>query len=154
MPSPRRVRLALIVLPVLSASGGCYAYLPAADPGALEGKRISLTLTDSGSVVMASRVGPAVAAIEGTYVADSAGSYLVSVLTTRQRSGQEVDWRGEHVAVARPLVATVEERTFSRPRSLLAGGLAAVGLAAITAALRGKGENTGSANGGGPPVVQ
>jgi hypothetical protein len=151
----RRTALLVAALPAAIGTLGCYAYLPARDAGALQGKRASFALTDSGSVVLAPRIGPSIVAIEGRYAGDSAGVYLVDMLVTRQRNGAEADWHGERVAVARPLVASLEQREFSAPRSFLAGALAAIGVAAITAAIRGKGDNGTLGSGtGGKPVPQ
>jgi hypothetical protein len=134
--------------------GACYEYLPARTPASLLGQRVQLTLTDSGSVVMASRVGPSVDAIEGDLVADSAGSYVVGVTVTRARNGTESDWRGERVAVAHPLVASFAERRFSRSRSTFAGALMTAGIVAITVSLRGNGESSGGAPTPGRPSGQ
>jgi hypothetical protein len=140
MMHPRRYALVLATLPGVFGTLGCYAYLPARDANALVGRRLSISLTDSGSVVLASRVGASVVGMEGTYMGDSAGSHLMSVLLTRQRSGAESDWKGEHVSIPRALVVSVEEREFSPSRTAFAGVLAAAGAFAATVAFRGKGE--------------
>lgn len=151
---PPAVRLGAAVLATLG-NVACYSYLPPRNMAELQGKRASLALTDSGSVVLASRIGPGITAIEGTFLGDSAGQYVLAMLVSRQRNGAEADWRGEHVVVAHPLVTSVEIRAFSAPRSLLAGALATIGVAALTAALRGKGDNGSLGNGtGGKPVPQ
>ena len=147
--------IVLATLPATVNAVGCYAYYPARDAGALQGQRASLSLTDSGSVVLAPRIGASVVAMEGRYAGDSAGAYLIDLAVTRTRSGTEADWRGERVAVPRVLVASLEQREFSAPRSALAGVLASVGLVAITVALRGKGDNGGLGSGtGGKPSPQ
>jgi hypothetical protein len=132
----------------------CYEYLPARDPGSLIGQRVQVSLTDSGSVVLASKVGPSVEAIEGDLVADSAGSYLVAVSVTRVRVGSETDWRGERVAIAHPLVASLAERRFSRSRSMFAGALMTAGVVGVTVGLRGGGESSGGVPGTGRPPGQ
>jgi hypothetical protein len=137
----RRIRPLLALCALFGTA--CYEYLPSREPASLVGRRVQLALTDSGAIAMAAQVGPSVDAIEGTLVGDSAGVYLVSVVATRARSGVETDWRGERVRVARPLVATVAERRFSRSRSTFAGALMTGGMAAITVALRGSGGATG-----------
>ncbi len=142
----RRSALALAALPAVLGTLGCYAYLPVRDESALTGRRASLLLTDSGSVVLGSRIGAGMVALEGVYLGDSASSHLLAVSQSRQRDGQEIEWRGEHVAVPRVLVASLQERSFSASQTALAGALATIGLVAITAALRGKGDG----GGGGP----
>lgn len=119
---------------------GCYAYLPARDANALVGRRASLELTDSGSVVLGSRIGQGITGIEGSYLGDSSGSFLLAVAVTRQRNGAESDWKGEHVGVPRSLVSSIAERELSTSRSIFAGALATVGIIALTTALRGRSE--------------
>jgi hypothetical protein len=155
MQSLRRAALALALLPGAASTIGCYAYFPSHDLPVLQGHRVSFALTDSGSVILAPRIGPSVVAIEGTYVGDSSSIYLVDMLVTRQRDGVETDWRRERVAIAHPLVASLERREFSAPRSIFAGTLAAIGVAAITIALRGKGDSGSLGSGtGGKPTPQ
>jgi hypothetical protein len=113
------------------------------------GRRVQLSLTDSGAVAMASKVGPSVEAIEGSLLADSAGAYIVAVAVTRTRGGSEIDWRGERVAVAHPLVSSFAERRFSRSRSTFAGALMTAGVVAVTVGLRGGGDSSGGVPGPG-----
>jgi hypothetical protein len=135
-------------------TGACYEYLPARSTASLVGKRVQLSLTDSGSVVMASRVGPSVDAIEGALLADSAGAYVLGVTLTRARSGAETDWREERVAVAHSLVASFAERRFSRSRSTFAGALMSAGVVAVTVGLRGNGNSSGGVPTAGRPTGQ
>jgi hypothetical protein len=119
MQSFRRAAVTIALLPGIAGTLGCYAYYPARESPVLQGQRISLTLTDSGSVVLAPKIGPSV------------------------------------LAIARPLVASVEHREFSAPRSVFAGTLAAIGVAALTSALRGKGDNGSLGSGtGAKPTPQ
>lgn len=147
-PATRRGAAVLVTL----GNVACYSYLPPRNMAELPGNRASLALTDSGSVVLAPRIGQGITAIEGMFLGDSAGQYLIAMLVTRQRNGAEADWQGEHVVVAHSLVTSVEIRAFSAPRSLFAGALATIGVAALTTALRGKGDNgsLGSGTGGKP----
>jgi len=138
--------LIIVLCPLTSLIVACYDYRPATTPALLVGRRIQLLLTDSGSVVLSPRLGPAVEAVEGRYVGDSASTLLLEMATSRARSGVETDWRGERVAVPRQLVASMLERRFSTSRTAFASALAAAGVGAMTAALRGKGEGVG----GGP----
>jgi hypothetical protein len=142
----RRTHLLLALCALCTTA--CYEYLPARGTASLVGRRVQLSLTDSGTVALASRVGPSVEAIEGDLLADSAGAYVVGVTLTRARGGAETDWRGERIAVAHPLVASFAERRFSRSRSTFAGALMSAGIVAVTVGLRG----SGGATGGGVPT--
>jgi hypothetical protein len=132
----RRGALAAVVF----ATVGCYAYMPARDATSLVGRRASIALTDSGSVVLGARIGQGVVNLEGIYLGDSAGAHLLAVAVSRTRNGAESDWKGEHVGVPRALVASLDEREFSASRSAFAGALGTVGVVAMTFALRGRGE--------------
>jgi hypothetical protein len=151
----RRALVASAALVATTGNAACYSYLPQEHIAGLEGKRANLTLSDSGSVILAPRVGPGVVALDGTLVRDSADCFIVDVVATHQRNGEEADWRGERVRVPHVLVTSVALRTFSTPRTLFASVLAAGGVAAITTALRGKGDNGALGSGtGGKPVPQ
>jgi len=148
----RRTRPLLALCALLGVA--CYEYLPAGNSSSLIAQRVQLALTDSGSVAMASKVGPSVEAIEGTLIADSVGSYIVAVAVTRVRSGAEVDWRGERVAIAHPLVSSFAERRYSFSRSAFAGALMTAGVVGLTVALRGGGESSGGVPTPGRPAGQ
>jgi hypothetical protein len=130
-------------------AGACYEYVPARSTTSVLGRRVQLALTDSGSMVMASRVGPSVDAIEGTLLADSADAYVIGVTLTRARSGAETDWREERVVVPHPVVASFAERRLSRSRSTFAGALVSAGIVAATVGLRGGGSSSGGVPTGG-----
>lgn len=146
--STARMRIRPALLPVIVSSTllsvGCYEYRPVSDTGALSARRVELTLTDSGAVVLAPRIGPTVEAIEGIYLGDSAGAHVLAVAVSRTRNGSETDWRGEHVVVPHTLVSSLRERRFSPTRTAFASALAAIGIGGMTAALRGGGESPGS----------
>jgi hypothetical protein len=131
--------------------GGCYAYYEPPAGVAPVDRDVQLTLTDSGSVVLASQIGPSGAAISGRLLADSAENYRISIMSVRQRAGFDVGWNGERVLVPRVLVAGISERRFSGARTA-AFGAATIGvLAALRVAFGGAGGATtpGTTPGGG-----
>jgi hypothetical protein len=131
------------LLPVaLIASVGCYAYLPPPSGRSIVGDDIQLMLTDSGTVVLAPLVGPSIGTIEGRLAVDTAGTYVVSLTKVARRDGADIDWRGERVAIAHTLVATVGARQFSRGRTFLFGALATGALVGIAEAFVGGGGAT------------
>jgi hypothetical protein len=123
------IRFVAFAIAVLTASA-CYGYYAPLNPD-LTGRRIQLTLTDSGSVVLSPRVGFDIDAVEGELLTDSAGKYLMSVLTTRRRDGLENGWKGEAVAIPHTLVATLTERRFSRARTTMFVGATTFAMVAI-----------------------
>lgn len=142
---------ALAALGMLSTTA-CFGYYAPLSSN-LSGKRIELSLTDSGALALAPRVGNGVEAVEGKLVADSANFYMMSVLGTRSRDGQESSWRGEQVNVPHPMVSAITERRFSRARTTLFLSAATAVLVATWHAFQGVGGATvpGNTNGGSGP---
>jgi hypothetical protein len=118
--------------------GGCYGYYPAVAPTPV-GRDVQVTLSDSGSFALARQIGPSTEAIDGRLASDSGGAIVLSVTGVRRRDGSEIDWKGERVTVPRPIVIKVEERRFSRGRTLLFAGALAIGLVGTRQALGGSG---------------
>jgi hypothetical protein len=117
-------------------------------PGGPIGKEVQLTLTDSGSVFMTPKLGPSSEAVYGRLAADSAGQWILSMTGVRQRSGVDIDWKGERVAVPRVFVASASERRFSRARTAVFSTILTVALVAAREAFSGAGGATAP---GGPP---
>lgn len=134
------------------AAAGCYEYVPVAPSPTLVGQRVRLELTDAGTVSMASALGPSIDAVEGTLLADSAQVYEVAIAATYARNGAEAYWRGERVDIQHALVSGPSARRFSVSRTAFVAALGTVGLGAMTAALRGKGESGGGVPVAGPPA--
>lgn len=130
---------------------GCFGYYQPVTAD-LTGRRIQVSLTDSGAVVLAPRLGSGIESVAGLLTADSSDKYVVSVLNTTRRDGQEADWRGEPVIIPRSLVSIVAERRFSRARTALFVTATSIALAVTKHAFSGSGGAT--APGGtpsGPP---
>jgi len=132
----------LVPFVCLLAGLGCYAYIPASPGRSLTNKEIQLSLTDSGTVVLAPFVGPSIATVDGRLVRDSADTYLLNVTQTARRDGTETEWRGERLVVPRSLVYAVSTRQFSRGRTLLFSALTTGALIAIAEAFAGGGGAT------------
>ncbi len=140
----------LVVLAVPTFLSACFGYYPHPQPAGLVGKDVLLTLTDSGSVVLASRLGPSITEVFGRLDSDSASAFGVSVISVRNRGGLETDWKGERVAISRPLVAAVAERRFSRARTTALGAILGVALYAVREAFQGTGGGFGAPSPSGP----
>jgi hypothetical protein len=141
----RRATLLLILLIPLVAA--CYVYRPVAGPVPPTADRVRFTLTDAGTADLATQLGPSTVELSGKLVDDSADAYVVAVLGTRARNGVEADWRGERVTVPRSLVAHMEQRRFSRSRTVLM----AVGTIAAALVAREAFWGPGGVFGGSPP---
>lgn len=123
-PATGAIRPGLLCLGLITAVlSGCYEYYQVPAGVAPLERDVLLTLTDSGSVALAARIGPSGEVISGRLLADSAESFRMSVSSVRQRAGFDVGWNGEGLLVPRPLVARVAERRFSPTRTAVFGGL-------------------------------
>jgi hypothetical protein len=125
----------------------CYGFY-APETARLTGRDLEFMLTDSGSVMLTSRVGPAVQAVDGRLVIDTAGVYSLAVQSTRRRDGMENGWRGELVEIPHPFVASVAEKRFSPARTTLFAGALTAALVVIKGIFAGNG---GSNSPGGVP---
>jgi hypothetical protein len=148
----RVIRRAVIALCALPA--GCYGYYSPVAGGPLANRPVQLTLTDSGAVVLAPRVGPSVEVLSGTLLESTNESYLLAVATVLNRYGEETTWKGERVEIARRLVIRVEERRFSRSRTALFTGLLSAALISVEQAFLGRGNGAPGPSPGGPPVAK
>lgn len=116
----RLCRIALL-LPLLA---GCYVYSPVTTASSPAGVPVRLTLTDAGTANLAPELGPSVQAVGGRLLNDSGDAYLLALSDSRKRNGMEIDWRGEQVTISKSLVASIQQRQFSRTRT----GILTVGL--------------------------
>ncbi len=146
-------RIATVATAAVFASG-CYAYV-APSPSQSErltGRQVQATLTDSGSVVMAAKLGPAVEQVRGSVVAEDLTSLSVAMDESVHRDGTGAPWRQEVVQVPRPLIREVDVRGFSPSRTLFAAFLTSAALFAVEKGfLKGGGSNAaGTAQTGTP----
>lgn len=141
-----RVIIALTACTGLGATG-CYDYYQPATPD-LAGHEVQLSITDSGSVVLAPQVGYGIEAVDGKLISDSDVRYQVAVTGIRRRDGQESGWNGESVDIPHSVVSTVMERRFSRVRTTLF--VAATTIAMVTARRAFGGAGGATAPGGSP----
>ncbi|HMA25859.1 MAG TPA: hypothetical protein VKP00_17725 [Gemmatimonadaceae bacterium] len=132
--------------------GGCYAYVEPS-PGSLVGRPVQATLTDSGAVVLAARIGPAVEFLRGSVVSEDARKISLSVDEAEHRDGTGTSWKHEVVDVPRPLVSQVDVRQFSPTRTALFATLASVVFITVERGfLKGGGANASGTSQTGVPV--
>ena len=125
---------------------GCYGYYQPGTPD-LAGHEVQLSITDSGSVVLAPQVGWGIGAVDGKVISDSDMRYQLAVTGIRRRDGQESGWNGEPVNIPHAVVATVMERRFSRSRTTLFAAATTMAIITATRAFAG----TGGTNAPGGP---
>jgi hypothetical protein len=142
----------IIGLAAALAAGGCYAYVQPA-PGPLVGRPVQATLTDSGAVVLAARIGPAVEFLRGNVVSEDSRAISLAVDESEHRDGTGTSWKHEVVEVPRPLMRQVDVRQFSPSRTALFATIAGVVFITVERGfLKGGGANaSGTSQTGLPP---
>lgn len=134
---------------------GCYAYITPSqsDVERLTGRQVQATLTDSGSVILAAKVGPAVEQLRGSVVAEDLTSLSVAMDESVHRDGTGAPWTQEIVQVPRPLIRQIDVRGFSPTRTLFATFLTSAALFAVEKGfLKGGGSNAAGTAQTGTPV--
>jgi hypothetical protein len=133
---------------------GCYVYEPVVTTSQPIGVPVKLTLTDAGTANLAPELGPSVEAVGGKLLTDSSDTYVLALSESRKRNGMEIDWRGEHVSISKSLVATIQQRQFSRMRTALTIGGVIAAMFVARQTLWGPGGVFGSDRPGGGPGSQ
>src|ERR1700682_547300 len=133
-----------VAVRTVSASA-CYGYYPPARPD-LTGRDVQISLTDSGALVLAPRIGNGIEAGQGKGLEDTVSHLLISVMGPQRRDGIENTWKGEPVAIPRPLVAGVAERRFSVARTTLFLTITTIAMLGIKQAFGGWGGSNAPGN--------
>jgi hypothetical protein len=107
---------------------GCFEYRSARPSDLKSGERAAVSLSDSGSVMLTSAVGPRASRLEGRIVASSATSVDLVVSSIVRASFAEERWPGESVRVPLVAVDRVQVRRFDRKRSAILAAATTVGL--------------------------
>ena len=139
-------------LALLAVAAGCYNYAAHAPSAPAEvGRTFRVQLTDSGTVVLASQVGPGVYQLDGRVAASDERAITLAVTSLlSRRSAAEQYWNGETIVIPRPVIETMHQRELSRGRTaaFVAGILGGVlALYAMFEAIGGG--NTGGGSSGG-----
>ena len=145
----RRIQSIAVILISALAVGACYRYDPVTASQVAPQRLVELALTDSGGVVLAARIGPQVEALRGRVLADTGGTMTLGVMQTRQRSGNEQDWKGEELLVPHALIASIGERHFALSRTVLFSAALTGALVGVSAAFNGPGFGSGNSSPGG-----
>lgn len=144
-----------VVLAAGVVASGCYAYNTPNmhDYETLTGRQVQATLTDSGSVVLAAKVGPSVEQLRGSIVAEDLTSLSFAMDESVHRDGTGAPWRQEVVLVPRPLIRQIDVRAFSPTRTAFAAFLTSVVLFGVERGfLKGGGANASGTGQTGTPV--
>jgi len=127
----RRRRAASLLAAVMLANTACYTYVPVMSAAPHPGEHVAFDITDMGRVRLNEQLGANVARVEGMVSANEGNDYLLSVTKVAYFNAPAANWTGERVRVSRDVIARVEERRFSKGRTLLLVGGTLAGLAAF-----------------------
>ncbi|MEO7964178.1 MAG: hypothetical protein ABIT38_09760 [Gemmatimonadaceae bacterium] len=143
MPQLRRT----ILCGFLASSTACYQYHPLPSDLHSAAPDVRISLTDRGSVELASLIGPQITKVEGNLTEAGDTAFVVHVSRVVNRSGYSTPWSGESLRIPRDYASSIERKELSQSRSWLVGGLslAAVALIGLTVSLTGS--TTGSGKG-------
>jgi hypothetical protein len=124
------------LLGLVLASGACYVQRPLSNPTPETSTRIIAQITDTGSVAMASAIGPGARMVEGVVVRAEPTAWDMEVIRVDYRGGGSQLWNRERVTFPRYALTNASERAFNRKRSWIIG-LAITGTAILAARLFG-----------------
>lgn len=148
----RRAWVALPAFSSLAIQAGCYRYVPMTSGIPTAGERYTFEISDQGRVGLSDRLGPGITKVEGTIVRQDDKEYVVSVAGIESIGGGSAHWSGEQVPVRQEYIRGVERREFSRGRTAVAIGAAAmaIGTFIVTRGLIGSGSPPTAGGSGGP----
>ena len=128
----RRRRFAGHVLAfVMLTNTACYTYVPTMTAAPQPGEYVALDISDAGRSRLNEQLGGNVSRVEGLVNAHEGSEYLVSVTKVAYFNAPSANWTGERVRLSSEAIARVEQRKFSKGRTLLFVGGALVGIAAF-----------------------
>jgi hypothetical protein len=138
---------ALAALLLLSA--GCYRYRDARPVELAAGAHAAVALSDTGSRLLASAVGPRAARLEGRLLSAEPSGVTLAVSSIVRAPHQEERWPQESVRVPMSAVQRLEVRRLDRKRSAIFAGVAVLGLVATRAVIDANSGGGGGRSGGG-----
>jgi uncharacterized protein (DUF58 family) len=138
-------------LGVLHFCTACYTYAPVRSTPQ-PGVQVALEVSDEGRVALNDKIGPGVVRLEGTLAGVEGDDLLVDASAVRQVRGYISDLGGVRVRLPQRFVTRMDQRQFSRRRSLLVvGGIAATVVAFfISKGFGGRSTPGEEPDGGGP----
>ena len=146
-----RRRSVAVTVGVLHVCTACYSYVPVqSTPTA--GSQVALEVTDEGRVALSEKIGPGVVRLEGTLAGVEGSDLLVDASAVKQVRGYISDLGGVRVRLPQQYVTKMDQRQFSRRRTLIVIGSVVATIAAFFIAKGVSGRSTPPEDdgGGGP----
>jgi hypothetical protein len=115
------------------------------------GAQVALEVTDEGRVALNEKIGPGVVRLEGTLAGVEGDELLVDASAVRQVRGYITDLGGVRVRLPKNYVTRMDERRFSKSRTLMVvGGVVAVVAGFFATKISGRSTPPDQEPGGGP----
>lgn len=128
-----RLRKMWVVIGVVPAVFGCYAYSPLdTSTGVQAGEHIAVEITDRGRAELSDRLGSGVLRLEGTLTRTDSVDLVMNVWRVAQIGRPTEHWSGESIRLRREYASRVHTRTLNRGKTSLVAGAAVVGLVVFT----------------------
>lgn len=118
------------------ASGACYVQRPLSSPIPDASTRIVAHITDTGSVALATMIGPGARLVEGVVVRAEPSAWDMEVIRVDYRGGTSQLWNRERVTFPRYALTSASERALNRKRTWIIA-VAITGTAILAARLFG-----------------
>jgi len=143
-----RILRAVVATLLVATTAGCYNYVPVARSQPAPSSFLAVRLTDPGSDLLATYLGPQIRVLRGRYVSADEHAFVLSVSSVESRRGDSYSWRGENVTVPNEFVWTMEQRHPARAKTALFAVVVLTSFFGVYAAFS-PGASGTSPNGGG-----
>lgn len=108
---------------------------------------VRISLSDRGSVELASLIGPQITKVEGDLTEANDTSFVVRMKSAVNRAGYSTPWSGETIRVPRLYASSIERKELNKNRSWLVGAASFAGVALIGLTVQLTGSTSGSGKG-------
>lgn len=137
-------RRMLVLLGVVPAAFGCYAYAPLdTSMGVQAGEHVAVEISDRGRAELSDRLGSSVLRVEGTLTRSDSVDLEMNVWRVASIGGSTQSWSGESVRFKREYASSVQTRTLNRGKTYLVVGGVVAGIVVFTKSLGLVGFSTG-----------
>jgi len=110
----------------------CYTQVPLETAAPPPDTRVIARVTDSGAVVIGSRVGAGASEVEGIVASANQDEWTINLLRVDYRGGVSTVWNREPVTFPRYALSNLTEKRVNKTRSWMAAGLFVFGAFAAT----------------------
>ena len=116
-------------------SSGCYKEQPLETLPPAPAMRLTVELTDSGTVTMSNAIGAGALSVEGVVASANEQQWTLQMLRVNHRDGRAIDWNHEAVAFPSNVLVRPTVKVLDKNRSWLAAGGIVVGAFIVARAL-------------------